>query len=77
MEKYDYIPRPHYIDKVKPYIDKDIIKVFLGQRRVGKSYVMRQVADEIQKNRPTANIIFIDKERLEFSDILDEKSLYQ
>ncbi len=77
MEKYDYIPRPHYIDKVKPYIDKDIIKVFLGQRRVGKSYVMRQVADEIQKNRPTANIIFIDKERLEFSDISDEKSLYQ
>ncbi|MBQ9230140.1 MAG: ATP-binding protein [Prevotella sp.] len=77
MERYDYIPRPLYMEKVKPYINKDLIKVFLGQRRVGKSYVMRQVADEIQKDNVTANIIYIDKERLEFSDIIDEKTLYQ
>ena len=26
-----------YLARVKPYIDKDLIKVFTGQRRVGKS----------------------------------------
>ena len=44
------------------YLDKNLIKVFTGQRRVGKSYLMLQVIDEIKKANPEANIIFIDKE---------------
>ena len=45
--KYDYnfmkIPtkiwtRSVYIDKLRPFIGKNLIKVFTGQRRVGKSY---------------------------------------
>ena len=30
-------PRNHYIDRVKPFMGQNIIKVFTGQRRVGKS----------------------------------------
>ena len=30
--------RSVYIDKLRPFIGKNLIKVFTGQRRVGKSY---------------------------------------
>ncbi len=59
-----YIPRPQYLEKVKPFIGKDIIKVFTGQRRVGKSYIMAQIADTIKHNT-----LYIDKEKYEFDTI--------
>ena len=34
-----YIKRKHYIDHVVPFIDKDVIKVIVGQRRVGKTEI--------------------------------------
>lgn len=70
-----YIERPYYINRVKPFINRPVVKVFVGQRRVGKSYVMRQVADAILKENPEANVIYIDKERLEFQSITDEATL--
>ena len=72
-----YIKRNEYTKKVEPYIGKSLIKVFTGQRRVGKSYVMRQVADEIVSREAGANIIFIDKEQLSFSHTTDAPSLYE
>ena len=36
----EIIDRPIYINKVLPYIGKNLIKAFIGQRRVGKSYLM-------------------------------------
>lgn len=71
-----YIPRPEYIPKVAPYIDQPLIKVFTGQRRVGKSYIMLQIADHIRTLTPNANIIFIDKEQLAYSHIKDHQDLY-
>ena len=45
-----------------------------GQRRVGKSFVMKAVIEE--KNRDdNANIIYINKERTEFDDIVTYKDL--
>jgi len=32
-----------YLNRVLPFIDKPIIKVFTGQRRVGKSYLLFQI----------------------------------
>lgn len=51
------------------YLDKNLIKVFTGQRRIGKSYLMLEVIDEIKKANPEANIIFIDKELYEYEFI--------
>lgn len=76
MKARKYIARHIYMEKIRPFIGKNIIKVFVGQRRVGKSYIMRQVADEILSGNPTANIIYIDKELLEFSSIKDYQNLY-
>lgn len=74
-KKKDYIARPHYFHKVEPFIGKEIIKVFVGQRRVGKSYLMYQVMDHIKQQDDTANIIYIDMEDDQFEDILDYKLL--
>ncbi|MDR0681159.1 MAG: AAA family ATPase, partial [Dysgonamonadaceae bacterium] len=40
-----------------PFIDKKMIKVITGQRRVGKSYILFQLIEEIKQQNPKANII--------------------
>lgn len=67
--------REYYLQKVRPFIDKQLIKVFTGQRRVGKSYLMMQIRDEIQERKPDANIIYINLEKLEFSKIKNYNQL--
>jgi len=59
--------RQTYLDRIKPYIGKPIIKVLTGQRRVGKSYLLFQVIDFIQQQRSEASILYINKEDLAFS----------
>lgn len=70
------IPRPYYLDKIKPFIGKNIIKVLTGQRRVGKSYLLLQVMEIIKKDDPTAHILYINKEDLAFSFLLSEEDLH-
>ena len=71
-----YIPRPLYTKRIEPFVDKDIIKVITGQRRIGKSYILLQMADIIKESNPKANIIFVDKEQLAFVDIKNYMDLY-
>ena len=71
----NFIPRQKYLEKVKPFIDKDVIKVFTGQRRVGKSYMLFQLIDLLKKDRARPNIIYISKELQEFDEIKDWQQL--
>jgi|AntRauMFilla1563_2_1112583.scaffolds.fasta_scaffold12428_3 predicted AAA+ superfamily ATPase len=61
--------RPHYLDKLRPFIGKTVIKVLTGQRRVGKSYLLFQVINLIKEENPAAAILYINKEDLAFSFI--------
>ncbi|MDR3260867.1 MAG: ATP-binding protein [Tannerella sp.] len=70
------IVRKEYSNRIQPFINKSLIKVLMGQRRVGKSYILLQLTEDIKKNDPEANIIFIDKELDEFSAIRNSKDLY-
>ncbi len=72
----DIYKRTHYTDKVEPFINKQILKVFTGQRRVGKSYLLYQVIELIREKNPDANIIYINKEDLAFSHIKNETDLH-
>ncbi len=45
----EYISRNEYIHRIQPFIGKNIIKVMVGQRRVGKSYLLLQLMDEVKK----------------------------
>jgi predicted AAA+ superfamily ATPase len=48
---------------------KSIIKVLVGQRRVGKSYLMFQIMAHIRKTHPIFTIIYINKELHDFASI--------
>ena len=63
------VPRSAYIERVKPFVNKPIAKVFTGQRRVGKSYMLFQIIQLILNESPDANIIYVNKEDLTFADI--------
>ena len=70
------IPRPIYLNQIRPYICKNIIKVLTGQRRVGKSYILKTVAQEIIDREPSANIIEINLEDFAYSHITDAQKLH-
>ena len=61
--------RPTYLERVKPFIGKNIIKVFTGQRRVGKSYLLFQLIRLIREQEPQAGVLYINKEDLAFSTV--------
>lgn len=75
MKKIKYIKRNLYMDSIKPYMKKNIIKVLIGQRRVGKSYMILQLMDEILAVEEDANIISINKELDEFRSIRNDVDL--
>ena len=62
------ISRPYYADKVDTWIGKGQIIVLTGQRRVGKSYILKDFTER-HKNDPGANIIYINKERKKFDTL--------
>lgn len=62
MNMKKYIPRPLYTKRIEPFIDKQLIKVITGQRRIGKSYILLQLSDVIKAQRADANIVYADKE---------------
>lgn len=70
------IKRKRYLDKVAPFMDKAVIKVLVGQRRVGKSYLLLSIMDELRKRGiKRANIVYINKELHEFDRIANYTDL--
>ena len=67
--------RDAYISRIKPFIHKNLIKVLTGQRRVGKSYLLFQLMQEIEKLEHDANLIYINKEDLNFDFIRNAQDL--
>jgi len=61
--------RQKYQDKLLPFIGKQLIKVLTGQRRVGKSYILKQIIQFVRKTDSQANILYINKEDLSFDAI--------
>lgn len=62
MEDMENIIRKPYLDKIEQALGKDVIIVLVGQRRIGKSYLLRQLKDEKAKDSSN-NIIFVNKEK--------------
>jgi predicted AAA+ superfamily ATPase len=71
------IVRQKYLDAIKPYIGQQIIKILTGQRRVGKSYILLQTMEEIKAQDTTANILYINKEDLQFDKIKTANDLHE
>jgi predicted AAA+ superfamily ATPase len=56
-------------------MNSNLIKVFTGQRRVGKSYLLYQIIQEVLKYNERATILYINKEDLAFSEIKTAQDL--
>lgn len=62
------IRRQTYIDKIEKYLGKETIIVLVGQRRVGKSCILKMVRDDKMADSDN-NVIYIDKEKWQFDAI--------
>ena len=60
--------RKSYLDQMEKYLGKDTIIILTGQRRVGKSYLLRLFRDKVGADNK-ANIIYVDKEKKDFDSI--------
>lgn len=70
------IDRPLYIDRITRRLNKGMMLVLVGQRRVGKSFLLRLLKNWIETNRPSANIAYINKEFKDFDEIKNSDQLY-
>lgn len=68
------ITRELYARKVDAWLGREQIIVLVGQRRVGKSYVMKDFIAR-HSSEPDANIIYIDKEKRIFKYIKNSDDL--
>lgn len=69
------ISRSEYIRRIERHLGKETIIVLTGQRRVGKSFVLKDFAQ--RKRQEGANVIYIDKESKDFDAITNSANLNQ
>ncbi len=69
--------RESYMSKISDFIGNKLIKVLLGQRRSGKSFVLRMIIKKlIERDKVSRkNILYINKDISAFDFIVNAKSL--
>ncbi|MDR3127635.1 MAG: ATP-binding protein [Tannerellaceae bacterium] len=68
--------RPEYTDKINAYRGNRLIKVLVGQRRVGKSFILRQLASKlVESGVNKKNIFFVNRELAAFDFLKTYKDL--
>ena len=69
------LPRPRYEERLRPFAGTQLIKVLVGQRRVGKSWLLRGWADQLSRQRPGVPQVFLvaepAKHKREFENLLE------
>ena len=68
----EIIERERYLNLIRQWIGKDLIIVLTGQRRVGKSCLLKQLGEKMSNE---GNVIYIDKEKHEFDGLSSYKEL--
>lgn len=71
----EIISRQTYINHILRFLNKGMMIALTGQRRVGKSYVLRELAEIISRESPDANIVYINKEKKKFDSIKTDSDL--
>lgn len=70
------IERPIYLERIVSRLNRGMMLILVGQRRVGKSYLLRQLRLWLEENCPGCNVLYINKELQSFSHITDAKQLH-
>lgn len=71
----DIIVRKSYLSHIISHLNRGMMIILVGQRRVGKSYMLRQLNRWLEENQPDAKVVYINKELLDFSNITNAKEL--
>ncbi len=68
--------RKEYLKKINRFMGNRLVKVLVGQRRTGKSYLLRQIVRQlIGTGVPPQNTFYINNEFIEYDFISDYKAL--
>ena len=74
----DMIRRNLYLEKIRPFIDADLIKILIGLRRSGKTILLGQIRELIrEKGVPEENLIEINFESRKFRQLENGDVFYQ
>lgn len=72
------VPRRRQIARITGFMNNRLTKVLVGQRRCGKSFILRQIMAALVKGGiPPRNIFYLDKERMEFADLIAPRQLHE
>lgn len=74
--KNKIIKRPIYLDHIISVLNRGMMIFLVGQRRVGKSYLLLQIKDYLENNQERSNVVYIDKERLGATELANADELY-
>ena len=65
-----------YIDRIRPFVGKPVVKVITGMRRVGKSCLLKLIIDELaDRGKNGKRILYINKESLDWNFIQNYNDL--
>lgn len=71
----EIITRKKYLDKIVSFLNKGMILALTGQRRVGKSFILRDLVNLIKEKETNANIIYINKEKKKYDNLTSHVEL--
>lgn len=71
------IDRPRYTEHILSRLNRGMMLILVGQRRVGKSFLLRLLKQRLEAERPDAKILYINKELQNFSAIRTSDDLYR
>ncbi len=73
---YEGISRDEYLERILKFLESNMIVTIIGIRRVGKSFIIRQVANRLSKRVSKNEILIINFEDRRFP-LLDDYGLQQ
>ena len=72
------VKRELYIKRIRPFYDSEMVKVFTGIRRCGKSTIMKQIIEEIKSGYASEDkILYINFEDYKYRKLSNPDSLYE
>ena len=70
--------RERYLKLIRPFYNQELIKVLIGIRRSGKSVLLKQIIDELKKEKiDDKHIIYINFEDYDYEEYTDHKKLHE
>ena len=70
------IARPNYLNHIVKCLNRGMMLFLVGQRRVGKSFLLHLLKNWIEENVENANVLYINMENMAFAHITNHLDFY-